>query len=73
MLVFAFFAPAFAAGFVHAAAVSAAATASTAPAVAAAHVAEAALAAVKYRKARLVIRKTVLPLQISRLAGAVPF
>ncbi|MFL1673222.1 hypothetical protein [Paenibacillus dendritiformis] len=79
MLVFAFFASAFAAGFVHAATVSAAATASaavtalTAPTAVTAHVAEAALAAAEYRQARLAIRNNDMPLQMFRPAGAVPF
>lgn len=66
MLEFAFFAPAFAAGFVHAATVSAVAAASAAPA---AHVAEAALAAVEYRKNRFAIRKTVCPCKCLALQG----
>lgn len=69
MLVFAFFAPAFAAGFVHAATVSAAVAASTAPAAVAAHVAEAAHAAVEHRKACLAIRKTVCPCKCLVLQG----
>jgi N-acetylglucosamine kinase-like BadF-type ATPase len=73
VLVFAFFAPAFAVGFVHAAAVSAvvavsaAVAASTVPDAVAAHVAVAALAAVEYR-----IAKRYAP-AMSRLAGAVHF
>lgn len=71
MLVLAFFALAFAAGLVHAATVSAVVAASPAPAAVAVRVAQAALAAVKYLKARLAIRKTVCPCKCF-LAGAVP-
>lgn len=70
MLVFAFFAPAHAAGSVHAVTVSAAVAASVAVA---AHVAEAALAAVEFQQASLGDPQNGMPLQMSRLAGAAPF
>jgi len=73
VLVFAFFAPAHAAGFVHAVTVSAAVAASIAEAAEAAHVAEAAPAAVEFQQARLAIRKTVCPCRYRVLQGLAPF